>query len=152
MSQKIVVIHVSCLIPCRSLTLTTSTSSLPPISSTSPTFQTVSPAPTRSLVLDPYLPCDVPRQSGGSTQIPCLTGYEPKSGEFKDIETEAIEPEDLEPRRLELGRNLGTDLYQKQERFMRNNYQNILITEGVDKFGKVGAGMSLPPVTDAFRL
>ena len=28
---------------------------------------------TRSLVLDPYLPCDVPRQGGGSTQIPSLT-------------------------------------------------------------------------------
>ena len=25
-------------------------------------------------MLDPYLPCDVPRQSGGSTQIPSLTG------------------------------------------------------------------------------
>ena len=38
-------------------------------------------------------------QSGGSTQIPSLTGYEPKSVEIKAIETEAIEPEDLEPRR-----------------------------------------------------
>ena len=123
------------------LTLTTSTSSLSPISSTSPTFPTVSPAHTRSLILDPYLPCGVPRQSGGSTQIPSLTGYEPKSGEFKDVETEAIEPEDFEPRRLELGRNLGTDLYQIQERIMRNNYQNH-ITEDVDEFGKVGAEMS----------
>ena len=31
------------------------------------------------MVHDPYLPCDVPRQSGGSTQIPSLTDYEPKS-------------------------------------------------------------------------
>ena len=59
------------------------------------------------MVLDPYLPCDVPRQSGGPTQIPSLTGYEPKSVESKAIETkaietEAVEPEDLEPRRIEL--------------------------------------------------
>ena len=54
-------------------TLTTSTSSLSPISSTSPIFPTVSPTHTRSMVLDPYLPCDVPRKSGGSTQIPSLT-------------------------------------------------------------------------------
>ena len=27
---------------------------------------------TRSMALDPYLPCDVPRQSDGSTQIPTL--------------------------------------------------------------------------------
>ena len=93
------------------------------------------------MVLDPYLPCDVPRQSGGSTQIPSLTGYEPKSVETKAIETEAIEPEDLEPRRIELDRNLGTDPYQIQESFMRNNYQNP-ITEDVDEFGKVGAEMS----------
>ena len=64
------------------LTLTTSTSSL-------------SPAHTRSMVLDPYFPCDVPRQSGGSTQIASLTGCEPKSIETKVVETEAIEPEDL---------------------------------------------------------
>ena len=37
---------------------------------------TVSPTHTRSMVLDPYLPCDVPRQSGGSTQFPSLTGTE----------------------------------------------------------------------------
>ena len=52
------------------LTLTTNTNSLSPISSTSPIFPTVSPAHTRFVALDPYLPCDVPRQSGGSTQIP----------------------------------------------------------------------------------
>ena len=65
----------------------------------------------------PKKPCDVPRQSGGSTQIPSLTGCEPKT---KVIETEAIVPEDLEPRRIELDRNLGTDPYQTQERFARN--------------------------------
>ena len=32
----------------------------------------------------------------GSSQIPSLTGYEPKSAETKDIGTEAIEPQDLE--------------------------------------------------------
>ena len=56
------------------LTLTTRTSSLSPITSTSPIFPTVSPPHTRAVVFDPYLPCDVPRQSGGSTQIPSLTG------------------------------------------------------------------------------
>ena len=56
-----------------------------------------------------------------------LTGSEPKSVEIKVIETEAIEPADLEPRRIELDRNLGTDPYQLQERFMRNS-----ITEDVD--------------------
>ena len=88
-------------------------------------------------LLDPYLPCDVPRQSGGSTQIPSLAGCEPKSVETKLIETEAIEPEDLEPRKIALDRNLGTDPYQLQERFIRNS-----ITEDVDEFGKLGAEMS----------
>ena len=100
------------------LTLTTSTSSLSPAS---PIFPTVSPTHTRSLVHDPYLPCDVPRKSGGPTQIPSLTGYEPKSFEIKAIETEAIEPEDLEPRRIELDRNFGTDPYQIHERFVRSS-------------------------------
>ena len=77
------------------------------------------------------------RQSGGSTQIPSLTRYEPKPVEIKAIETEAIEPEDVEPSRLELDRNLGTDPYQIQDRFMRNS-----ITEDVDDFGKVGAETS----------
>ena len=53
------------------LTLTTSISSLSP---TSWKFPTVSPIHTRSLVHYPCLPCKVPRQSGGSTQIPSLTG------------------------------------------------------------------------------
>ena len=92
---------------------------------------------TRSMVLNPFSPCEVPRQSGGSTRIPSLTGYEPKSVETKVIETEAIEPEDLEPRKIELDRNLGTDPYQSQERFMRHFF-----TEGVDEFGKVGAETS----------
>ena len=115
------------------LTLTTSTSSLSP---TSPIFPTISPTHTRPLARDPYLPCDVPRQSGGSAQIPSLTGFEPKL-----IETEAIEPEDLEPRKIELDRNLGTDPYQIQERLMRSTFQNP-VTEDMDEFGKVGAGMS----------
>ena len=65
-------------------------------------------------------------------KIPSLTGYEPKPAEIEAIDTEAIEPEDLEPRRIELGRNLGTDPYQIKERLMRNS-----ITEDVDEFGKV---------------
>ena len=76
-----------------------------------------------------YTPCDVPRQSGGSIQIPCLKGDEPKSVENKAFDTVAIEPEDLEPRRIELDRNLGTDPYQRQERFMRN-----FVTEDMDEF------------------
>ena len=55
------------------LRLTTTTSSLSPISSTSPIFPTVSPLHTSPMILDPYMPRDVPRQSGGSTQIPSLT-------------------------------------------------------------------------------
>ena len=80
--------------------------------------------------------CDVPRQSGGSTQIPPLTGYDPKL-----IEAEAIDPEDLEHRKIELERNLGTDPYQTQERFTRSNLFNFII-EDVDEIGKVGAEMS----------
>ena len=60
-----------------------------------------------------------------------------KSVETKVIETKAIEPEDLEPRRIKLDRNLGTDPYQIQERFMRNSF-----AEDVDEFEKVGAEMS----------
>ena len=52
-------------------------------------------------------------------------------------DTEAIEPKDLEPRRNELDRNLGTDPYQIQERFMKS-----YLTEDMDEFGKVGAEVS----------
>ena len=114
------------------LTLSTITGSLSP---TSPIFPTIAPTRTRPLVHDEYLPRDVPRQSGGSTQIPSLTGHEPKL-----IEAEAIEPEDLERRRIELERNLGTDPYQEQERLMRSDFQNP-ITEDMDELGKVGAEM-----------
>ena len=99
---------------------------------TSLVFPTISQTHTRLLIHDECLPCDVPLQSGGSTQITSLTGCEPKV-----IETEAIEPEDLEPRRIELDRNLGTDPYQRQERVVRNS-----IAEDMDEFGKVGAEMS----------
>ena len=94
-------------------------------------FPTISPTNTRPWAHDPYLPCEVPRQSGGSTQIPSPTGYEPK----------VIEPKAIEPRRIELDVNLGTDPYQIQDMFMGNNYQN-LNAEDVDEFGKVGAEMS----------
>ena len=104
---------------------------------TSHTFPNVSLSQTSPMMLKPYVPCDVPRQCGESTQIPSLTGYEPKTVEFKDIETEAIEPEDLEPRRIELGKILGTDPYQIQERFMKNS-----LNEDIDEFGKVGAETS----------
>ena len=92
---------------------------------------------TRSLVHDPYSPCEVPRQSGGSTQVPSLTGYEPKAVGFKHIDTDAIEPEDLEPSRIELGRNLGKDPYQIQDRFLRKS-----LIDDMDEFGKVGADTS----------
>ena len=55
--------------------------------------------------------------------------------------SEAIDPEDLEPRRIELVRNLRTDPYQIQKRFMRENHQNP-IAEDVEGFGKVGAEKS----------
>ena len=55
--------------------------------------------------------------------------------------SEAIDPEDLEPGRIELDRNLGTDPYQIQERFVRENHQNP-IAEDVEGFGKVGAEKS----------
>ena len=112
------------------LTLTTSTSSL---SLSSPIFPTVSPTHTRSLVHDPYLPCEVPRQSAGSTQIPALTGYEPNTIETNSIGTEAIESEGLEPRRIELDRKHGTDPCQIQERLMRRS-----LAEDVAEYGKVG--------------
>ena len=57
---------------------------------------------TRPLVYDPHVPCDVARQSGGSTQIPSLTGSEPKA-----IETEAIEPKTSSPEELSLTGILG---------------------------------------------
>ena len=122
--------------PLPHLTLTISASSLSPISPNSPIFPTVSPLHAGPMILDPYVPCDVPRQSG-STQIPSLTGCEPNSVENKAFDTEAIEPEDLEPRRIELDRNLGTDPYQRQETCVRSS-----TSEDVDKFGKVGAEMA----------
>ena len=94
------------------LTVTTSTRSL---SLTSPIFPTFSPSHPSPLAHDPYLPCEDPQQGGGSTQIPSLTGYEPK----------VIELEDLEPRRIELG----------------DNYQNP-IAEHMEEFGKVGVETS----------
>ena len=112
------------------LTLTTSTSSLSP---TSPIFPTFSPSHPSPLAHDPYLPCEDPRQRGGSTQIPSLTGYEPN----------LIEPEELEPRRIELDKNLGTDPYQTQERIMRTNCQNP-VSEDKDEFGKVGVEAPSP--------
>ena len=62
---KTIVIHVSCLFLCPDTDHK--------LSPTSPSFPTISPTHTRPSVRDPYLPCDVPHQSGGSTQIPSLT-------------------------------------------------------------------------------
>ena len=39
-------------------------------------LSTVSPLQSSPMILDPYTPCDVPRQSGGSAQIPSLAGSE----------------------------------------------------------------------------
>ena len=100
-------IFVSCHPRSRSLphlTLTTSTSSL---SLTSPTFPTFSPSHPSPLVHYPYLPCDVPWQSGRSTQIPSLTSYERKSVENKAFDTEAIEPTSSSPEELSLTGILG---------------------------------------------
>ena len=58
------------------LTLTTRTSSLSPISSTSAIFPTVSLSQTSPVILNPYIPCDGPRQGVGSTQIPSLTDFD----------------------------------------------------------------------------
>ena len=72
------------------LTLTTSTSSLLPISYTSPIFPTVSPSQTSPMIFDQYTPCEVPRQSGGSTQIPALTVMSQSRSSLK-----ASSPEEL---------------------------------------------------------
>ena len=45
------------------------------------------------------------------------------------------------PEELSFDRNLGTDPYQIQERFIGDIYQNT-IAEDVEGFGKVGADMS----------
>ena len=119
------------------LTQTISTISLSPMSSTSLMFPTVSPIHTSPMILHSYLLCDGPRQSGGSTQIPSLTSYEPKSVDNKAFDTEAIDHEEIEPRRIVLDRNLGTDPCQSQERFMKYSF-----TEDMDEFGKVGAEVS----------
>ena len=64
--------------------------------------------------------------------------------------SEAIDPEDLGPRRIELDRNLGTDPYQIQERFVRKSPKSYRRRCG-------GIWQSwrrevLYPITDAFRL
>ena len=135
--SKTINIHVSCLLPYRNWHLPQT--QVPSHPSHLP-FRSIrqSHQHTQDLwSLDPYLPYDVTRQSYGSTQIPSLTDYESKSVEIKVIENEAIESEDLESRRIELDRNLGTDPYQIQERFVRNSF-----TEYVDAFGKVAAESS----------
>ena len=42
---------------------------------------------------------------------------------------------------MELDKNLGTDPYQFQERFLRSDFKNP-ITEDMDEFGNVAAEMS----------
>ena len=97
---------------------------------------------TRPSVHDEYLPCDVPLQSGGSTHIPSVTGYE-----LKLIETEAIELEDLDPRKIELGWNLGTGSV--------SNTGNIYEKVSYRRYGGISKSFCkhvLLPVSDAFRL
>ena len=90
-----------------------------------------------SLLAHDPLPCEDPRRSGGSTEIPSPTrkshlGYEPKL-----IEPNVIEPKDFEPRRIELDRNLGTDPYQVHQRLVRSS-----LTEDMEEFRKIGADVS----------
>ena len=85
---KTLVIHMSCPHPSPHLIVSTSTSSLchpfhPPLLP----FRRCLLYKQASLVLDPQIPCDGPPQSGGSTKIPSLTGYEPKSVEINAIDT-----------------------------------------------------------------
>ena len=109
--------------PLQHLSLSTTTRSLSP---TSPIFRPPLLPQSGPLEMDPYTVRDSMR-SGGFTEIPSPTGYEPK----------VIQSDDLEPRSIELDRNLGTDPNQIQERFMRNS-----LTEDMDEFGKVGAETS----------
>ena len=51
-----------------------------------------------------------------------------------------IQSDDLEPGRIELDRNLGTDLHQTPEGIFRDYYQNP-ITEDTDDIGKVSVEM-----------
>ena len=124
-----------------------------PLFASSPIFPMTSHTPTTLLEHDEDLGpdersrCDDLRQSGGFTQTVTPTGYEHEITGTNVIDFEAIEPEDLEPRRIELKRNLGTDPYQRQERFVRNS-----ITEDMDEFAKRWCRDVLLPVTDAFRL
>ena len=63
------------------------------------------------------------KEGAKNPQLASIEGGMPQAvfrESWKD--TEAIEPEDLEPRRTELDRNLGTDLYQSQERLVRKLY------------------------------
>ena len=106
-----------------------------PSFASSPIFPLTSQTPTTLLEHDEHLGpdershCDDLRQSGGFTQTVTLTCYEPKVIETNVVDSEAISPEDLEPRRIELDRNLGTDPYQIQERFVRSS-----LTEDTGEF------------------
>ena len=142
--HKIIVIHVSCLAPCRTWHWAQA-QVLSPFSSTSPIYPTVSPTHTRSVVHDPYLPCDVPRQSSGSTQIPSLASHEPKSAETQVIEIESIEP-DSSPEELNLTGVWG------QIRIKHKNSFEKLHCWRRGRIWKSWCRDVLPPVTDALRL
>ena len=120
----------TCHVPffCRTLTLTTSTSS----SHFSPIFPTSSPSHPFPLVRDQYLFCENPRTEWRINTNPISCRLWAKK---------LIESEDLQPRRIEFDRNLGTDPCQTQERFMGNNFQNPM-SEDMGEFGKVGVEMS----------
>ena len=114
----------------RHLTLTTRASSLSP---TSFIFPTISPSDSSSLALDKF-PCEDARRSGGATQIPSPTGFEPK----------VIESEDLKPRKIELDRR---DRSVSQERISGNNYQTPT-SEDTDEFGiPTASHRRIPTVT-----
>ena len=109
--------------PLQHLSLSTSKRSLSP---TSPVVRPSSPTLSCPLELDPET-LRHSRRSGGFTEIPSPTGYDPK----------VIQSVDLEPRRIELNRNIGTDPYQIPERILGDHHRHP-ITEGTEEVGKVG--------------
>ena len=72
-SPKLIVIHVSRFIPCRTWHWPQAQVLSQPSHLLLLSFWQSHQPNTRPMALDPYLPCDVPRQSGGSTQIPTHT-------------------------------------------------------------------------------
>ena len=82
------------------------------------------------------LHCKVPRQSGGSAQIPSPTGSEPKA-----IENEAIEPEDLRAQK-NWARQESWDRSVSKTGKILWEIATKIFAEDMDEFGKVDAEMS----------